>query len=108
MGAVPSQEQVMGQLRILIPCIATAATAFGVSSTEAGSYAQMALASLAPLSYVICGIWSLVANSRASIMASAAKPVEPGAPKPQIILPAEEKALADKLPDNVTAAPAAR
>jgi hypothetical protein len=105
MSVVPSQDQVMAQLRILIPALATAATAFGVSSTEAGSYAQIALACLAPISYVVVAIWSIMANSRAAIMAKAAKPVEPGAPPPQIILPAQEKALADALPANVTSKP---
>jgi hypothetical protein len=102
MGAVPSQDQVMGQLRILIPALATAATAFGVSQTEAGSYVQIAMASIAPISYVIVAIWSLIANSRASIMKAAAKPVDANTPAPQIILPREEADLAAKLPNNVT------
>lgn len=101
-SVVPSQDQVMAQLRILIPALATAATAFGVSSTEAGSYAQIASACLAPISYFIVAIWSLVANSRKSIMLAASKPAEPGGPSPQIILPPQEKALADQLPSNVT------
>jgi hypothetical protein len=90
-------------LRILIPAVATAATAFGVSNTDAGSYAQMALASIAPISYVVVAVWSLMANTRESIMRKASKPVTPDAPAPQIILPKAEAALADKLPDNVTA-----
>lgn len=104
MSAVPSQDQVMAQLRILIPAVATAVTAFGVSSTEAGSYAQIALASLAPISYVIVAVWSMFANTRASIMKSAAKPVDANTPAPQIVLPKQEAALAATLPANVTAA----
>jgi hypothetical protein len=53
---------------------------------------------------VVGSLWSLYANSRASIMKAAAKPVEPGVPPPQIVLPAAEKALADALPPNVTSA----
>jgi hypothetical protein len=103
MNLAPSQDQVMAQLRILIPALATAATAFGVNATEAGSAAQIALASLAPISYVIVVIWSMFANTRKSIMLAASKPVDASTPAPQIILPAQEKALADTLPSNVTA-----
>lgn len=106
MSAVPSQDQVMGQLRIIIPALGTIVTAFGISSAEAGSYTQIALASVGPISYVITGIWQMIADSRESIMKAAAKPVDAKTPAPKIILPAQEKALADKLPDNVTAAPA--
>jgi len=105
MGAVPSQDQVMGQLRIIIPALGTIVSAFGVSGATANNYADLALSMVGPISYLIVAIWSLIANSRASIMKAAAKPVAPGVAKPQIILPPEEKALADKLPDNVTAAP---
>lgn len=104
MSYVPSQTQVMGQLQILIPALATAATAFGVSQTEAGSYAQMATASIAPISYVIVAIWAGLDRTRGAIMKQAAKPVAPGVPPPVIELPKEETALAAKLPDNVTAA----
>jgi hypothetical protein len=94
----------MGQLRILIPALATVATALGINATATGSYEQMAMASIAPIAYFITSIWSLVANSRHSIMLSASKPVEAGAPVPLITLPRQEKALADQLPLNVTAA----
>jgi hypothetical protein len=102
---VPSQDQVMAQLRIIIPALGTIVTAFGFSSAEAGSYTQMALAAVGPISYVVVAVWSMFANTRKSIMLAASKPVEPGAPAPQIILPAQEKALADTLPHNVTAKP---
>jgi len=104
MSYIPSQDQVMGQLRILIPALATVATALGVSNTAAGSYEQMAMALIAPIAYFITLIWGLIADSRHSIMLAASKPVVPGAPVPQIVLPKQEAALADKLPDNVTVA----
>jgi len=51
---------------------------------------------------VIVAVWSLIANSRASIMAAAAKPVDANTPPPKIILPPQEAELAAKLPENVT------
>ena len=103
MSYVPSQDQVTSQLRILIPALATAATAFGYPQAEAGSWAQLAIASIAPISYLIVSIWTVMANTREAIMRKASKPVSPGAPAPQIILPKQEEALAEKLPANVTA-----
>ena len=104
MSYIPSQDQVMGQLRILIPALATVATALGISNTAAGSYEQMALACIAPLAYFIVAIWSLIANSRHSIILSASKPTETGGPRPTITLPKQEAELASQLPYNVTAA----
>jgi hypothetical protein len=95
---IPTQEQVMAQLRILIPSICTALTAFGVSNTQAGSYQQIALACIAPLSYIIVGIWSVMANTRKAIIAKAATPGT------KIELPKEESKIADALPANVTSA----
>jgi hypothetical protein len=102
MSYIPSQDQVMGQLRVIIPALGTIVTALGVSQADAGSYTQIALASVGPIAYVIVAVWSAIANSRASIMAAAAKPVTPNAPAPQIVLPPQEKALADSLPANVS------
>ncbi len=94
----PTQEQVMAQLRILIPTLCTALTAFGVTQTQAGSYQQILLALIAPISYIIVGIWSVMANTRQAIIAKAAKPGT------TIVLPKEEAKIADALPANVTAA----
>ena len=103
--AVPTQDQIMGQLRIIVPALGTIVSAVGVSSTSVGYWQGVILASVGPISYGIMAIWSLYANSRASIMASAAKPVAPGVPPPQIILPHEEAALAEALPPNVISPP---
>jgi hypothetical protein len=97
----PSVDQVTAQLRIIIPALGTIVTALGVSQAQAGSLTQIALASVGPIAYVITAIWSLVANSRASILKAAAKPGGPNMEKPQIVLPKEEAALAQQLPDNV-------
>jgi hypothetical protein len=101
--AVMTADQVAGQLRIIIPALGTIVTAFGVTSAEAGSWTQIGLGMVGPISYVITAIWSLVANSRSSIMLAASKPVSPGVAPPQIVLPKEETALAQTLPSNVTA-----
>jgi hypothetical protein len=98
---IPSQDQVMGQLRVVIPALGTIATALGLSQAQAGSYTQIALASIGPISYIVVAIWSLVANSRASIMKAASKPAAPGLAAPQIVLPEAEKDLAQQLPSNV-------
>lgn len=100
-GLTPTQDQVMGQLRIIIPALGTLVTAFGVTSAQANSWAQIALASVGPISYIITAVWSLIANSRKSIMASAAKPVDANTPAPQIVLSEQEAALAQTLPANV-------
>lgn len=99
--AAPTQDQVMGQLRVIIPALGTVVSAVGVSSTAVGHYEGIILAAIGPISYLIVAIWSWAANSRASIMASAAKPATPGAAAPQIVLPEAEADLAQKLPSNV-------
>ena len=99
---VPSQDQVMAQLRIIIPALGTIVSAFGVSGTTANHYIDLCLSMVGPISYLIVAGWSLLANSRASIMLAAAKPAEPGMEAPQIVLPKEEADLAQKLPANVT------
>jgi hypothetical protein len=98
---IPTQDQVMGQLRVIIPALGTIVSAVGISSTAVNYWVGIAMASVGPISYVVVAIWSLYANSRKSIMTSAAKPVAPGVPPPQIVLPAQEADLAQALPANV-------
>lgn len=104
MSLTPSQDQVMGQLRVIIPALGTIVSAFGVSGATANHYVDLALSMVGPIAYLVVAIWSLVANSRASIMKAAAKPVDAKTPAPEIVLPLQEKALADALPANVTTA----
>lgn len=99
--AVPTQDQVMGQLRVIIPAIGTVISAVGVSSTSVNYYVGIAMTAVGPIAYGITALWSLYANSRKSIMASAAQPVDANTPPPQIVLPKEEAALAQTLPSNV-------
>lgn len=105
MSAVPSQDQVMAQLRLIIPALGTIVSAFGIASSDkVGPIVASLMTAVGPIAYLIVAIWSLVANSRQSIMTAAAKPVAPGVPAPQIVLPLQEAELAAKLPSNVTSA----
>lgn len=100
--AVPTQDQVMGQLRTIIPALGTVVSALGISNADkVGGTVSALLAAVGPISYLVVAAWSFVANSRKSIMISAAKPVAPGVPAPQIVLPAQEADLAQALPSNV-------
>jgi len=98
---VPTQDQLMGQLRIVIPALGTIVSAIGVSTTSVDHWTGIALAAVGPIAYVVTIVWSWFANSRASILASAAKPVAPGVAAPQIVLPKEEAETAATLPGNV-------
>jgi hypothetical protein len=99
----PSQDQLIAQLRILIPALGTIATTAGwLTSDQTGPLVANCLIALGPVMYIGGSVWSYYANSRASILASAAKSVAPGVPPPQIVLPVQEKALADALPANVS------
>jgi hypothetical protein len=99
---IPSTDQIAAQLRLLLPALGAVLTTFGL--TKEASYTTTALLVAGPLSILIGMVWSLIANTRKSIMASAAKSVDPGVvPPPQIVLPAQESKLADALPANVTA-----
>lgn len=106
MNYVPSTDQIMGLLRTYLPALGALMTAYGL--TKEASWVTTAELTVGPLAIVICGVWTLVANMRSSIMKAAAKSAGPGIPPPQIVLPAQESALADKLPDNVTSAPVAK
>lgn len=100
--AAPTQDQVMGQLRALIPAIGTIVSVLGFYSVDkTGAVVAALLTAVGPLSLVITGVWSWISNSRASIMAAAAKPAAPGLAAPQIVLPEAEADLAQKLPSNV-------
>lgn len=67
---LPTQDQLMGQLRVAIPAIGTVISAFGVSSTSVDHYTSIALALVGPLSYLVVVIWSFAANGKTSIVKS--------------------------------------
>jgi hypothetical protein len=97
-----NQDQIMGLLRQVLPIAGTLLTVFGVKSATANAIVDMIMTVAGPAALIWSAIWAFIANSRASVMASAAKPVEVGAPAPQIVLPRQEEALANALPANVT------
>jgi hypothetical protein len=103
MNFIPSGDQVAGLLRTYLPALFAILTAYG-ASREAG-WVTTGILVAGPLGLLISGIWTLIANTREAILRKAAKRKDANTPAPQIILPPQESALADKLPDNVTAAP---
>ena len=103
MNFVPSTDQVTAQLRTYLPAVCTLLTAYGMTK-EAGWITTAEIVS-GPLAIVICGLWSLIDNTREAILRKAAKAKDASTPAPQIFLAPQEKALADKLPDNVTVTP---
>ena len=94
-------DQVMALLRQVMPIVGTMLTVFGLSSATANNIVNLVMTGAGPTITLAGIIWSFVANTRASIMAAAAKPVAPGVPAPQIVLPPQEAALAQTLPANV-------
>jgi hypothetical protein len=99
---VPSGDQVAGLLRTYLPALFAVLTAYG--ATHDASLVTTAILVAGPLGLLVSGVWSLVANTRLAIIRRASKPKDANTPPPQILLPKQETALADKLPDNVTAA----
>jgi len=94
-------DQIMALLRQVMPIVGTMLTVFGLSSATANNIVNLVMTGAGPTITLAGIIWSFIANTRASIMAAAAKPVAPGVPAPQIVLPPQEAALAQALPDNV-------
>ena len=94
-------DQIMALLRQVMPIVGTMLTIFGLSSATANSIVNLVMTGAGPALTLASLIWSFIANTRASIMASAAKPVAPGIPAPQIVLPPQEAGLAQSLPINV-------
>ncbi len=95
-------DQLNGLLRQVLPILGTILAVFGMSSATANGIVNLLMSISGPLIAVGSAVWAFVANSRSSIMASAAKPVDAMTPAPLIVLPREEADLAQKLPANVT------
>ena len=94
-------DQIMALLRQVMPIVGTMLTVFGLSSATANNIVNLVMTGAGPTITLAGIIWSFIANTRASIMAAAAKPVAPGVPAPQIVLPPQEAALAQTLPANI-------
>ncbi len=96
-----TNDQIMAMLRQFMPIIGTMLTVFGLSSATANNFVNLVMSGAGPALTLFSLIWSFLANTRASIVASAAQPVAPGVPAPLIVLPVQEAELAQSLPANV-------
>src|SRR5258708_2723061 len=96
-----TNDQTMALIRQVVPIVGTMLTLLGLSKATTNAIVDLVMSSAGPAITLGGIVWSYIANSRASIIAAAAKPVAPGIPAPQIVLPPEEAALAKALPDNV-------
>jgi len=96
-----TNDQIMSMLRQFMPIIGTMLTVFGLSSATANAFVNLVMSGAGPALTLASLVWSFIANTRASIMASAAQPVAPGVPAPLIVLPVQEAELAQSLPTNV-------
>lgn len=94
-------DQLNGLLRQVLPIVGTLLTAMGVKSATANALVDLILTVAGPAMLIGSAIWAFIANSRRSIMAAAAKPVDANTPAPQIVLPVAEADLAQSLPSNV-------
>ena len=65
-----TQDQLMAQLRIIIPALGTIVTAFGVGTASVNNAVGIAMASVGPISYIIMAIWSLYANTQKAQIAN--------------------------------------
>jgi hypothetical protein len=70
-----TQDQVMALARQLLPILGTLMTVLGFKSATAQATVDLILQIIGPIFVLGSVIWSFIANTRASIMASAAKPV---------------------------------
>src|SRR6266446_4178895 len=96
-----TNDQIMSMLRQFMPIIGTMLTVFGLSSATANNLVNLVMSGVGPTLILFGLVRSFIANTRASIMASAAQPVAPGVPAPIIVLPVQETDLAQSLPSNV-------
>lgn len=97
-----STDQIVALIRQMLPLLGGIMLTLGVSSATETAWVNFAMEIAGPVTIAGSAIWTGFANTRASIMASAAKPAAPGVPSPQIVLPQQEAKLAASLPANVT------
>lgn len=98
-----TEDQFTAQVRLLLPVLGILLTLCGVKESTSNVILNIVMTCAGPGFMLAGSLWSLAANTRKSIMLSAAKPVN-GGPPPQIVLPKEEAELAKVLPANVTTA----
>lgn len=77
----PTQDQWMGQIRQLLPILGTLLTTLGFVTPEAwAGYTTIILTVAGPIMIACSVVWSWIANSRKSVMASAAANLPDAAP----------------------------
>lgn len=76
----PTQDQYMGQLRQLLTALGVLATAFGYSPEKISFWTNLILQIAGPIMIGGSLLWSWIANSRKSVMASAAANLPDAAP----------------------------
>lgn len=77
----PTQDQWMGQLRQILPVIGTLLTTLGIMTPEEWqSWFTLIMAAAGPIIIAGSVVWSWIANSRKSVMQSAAANLEDAAP----------------------------
>lgn len=67
-----SQDQLLALLRQVLPILGTLLTVFGLSSATATAITNTLMSIAGPLMMIASTIWSLFANSKKSILTSAA------------------------------------
>ncbi len=112
-GLTPTQNQVMGQLRILLPALGTVAIALGWVSAEQVGGIIVAVINIAGSAMILGGaVWQVIANSKKSILTAAAQiPEVQKGNVPIVLAPADNTPEAKKevaelvkaTPDNVVA-----
>ena len=101
-----SQEQWLGQLRILLPALGMLAVASGfMSQTLADLWVSKLLIISGPLMIVVGSVWSAIDKTRASLVAKVdAMAKDPTSPVAGVIMTntPDGRALAAGLPGNTT------
>lgn len=91
-----TMDQFVGLVRQLLPFLGGLLIALGVSQTDSSTLIAKVGEVVGPLATVVGVIWSLVANSKKSILKSASS-------IPEVTqIKVTDKELADALPANVT------
>ena|SRR3990170_8071528 len=102
----PSQEQILGQLRQILPILGTLAVSFGLMKPEVAGDTVAAILNLTGAAMVVGSmVWSLVDKTRASLVRKVdAIAKEPDSPVKVVITTntPEGVALAKSMPGNTT------
>lgn len=99
-GLTPSQDQVVAQLRLLLPALGSMAIMLGIMSPDlVGKWTTLILTAIGPAMIIGGMIWSLIANSKKSIITSVAN--MPEVQKIKLEPTVEARQLEAVTPENV-------